>query len=293
MRCIQSPLRLPDRSTARQRTPYIQKKLFADRPDVCFIGPVSEDSVPNHLSGPDVRRAAEPRRVAPRPARVEIGRSFWLWAIGGALVTMLVGVVYAYHLQRTYGWSHGVPWEVALLQDVHTTLPTVVDRLLLVLPWFGTNITILPGVAIASYFLAKRRRSDLITVLLVSAVGNYVIAFFLKYALNRPRPTLFTARGEYTGPSYPSGHAMLATSVLFVVAYLLRRERGWRWPYLVVFTFGLVTVYSRLYLGVHWRTDVFAGAVLGLLWLTAMLRAMDARRDELVTFGRRVREGET
>jgi len=252
---------------------------------------VSEPNVLNRQSEVDARRTDLPRRTAPRPARVETGRAFWLWSIGGAIVTILAGVVYAHYLKRTYGWSHGLPWERALLRDLHTTLPTLVDRLVLVLPWLGTNITILPGILIASYILAKRRRRDLITVLIVAAVGNYAIAFLLKYALNRPRPTLFIARGEYTGPSYPSGHAMLATSVLFVIAYLLRRERGWRWPYAVVFTFGLLTIYSRLYLGVHWPTDVLAGAVLGVLWLGAMLRAMDARRDELVTFGRR--DGET
>ena len=129
-------------------------------------------------------------------------------------------------------------------------------------------------------------------MLVVSAVGNYGIAFFLKYALDRPRPAFVPARGEYTGPSYPSGHAMLATSVLFVIAYLLRRERGWEWPYYAIFTFSLVTVYSRLYLGVHWPTDVIAGAMLGVTWLAFMLRAMDARADELVRFGRRRSHGE-
>jgi undecaprenyl-diphosphatase len=206
---------------------------------------------------------------------------------------VFVGLIYAHYLKRTYGWMHGYPWEIVLMRDAHTRLPRFVDALVLAVPWFGTNVTILPGVAIASFVLAKRRRRDLIAVLIVAAVGNYVIAFLLKYALNRPRPTLFTARGEYTGPSYPSGHAMLATSVLFVVAYLLRRERGWQWPYYVVFAFGLVTIYSRLYLGVHWPTDVLAGAVLGVIWLAAMLLAMDAHTNELVRFGRRTRSGET
>ncbi|HEY4303641.1 MAG TPA: phosphatase PAP2 family protein [Gemmatimonadaceae bacterium] len=254
---------------------------------------MSELIASNESEELNLRHADEPRRAAPRPARIAIDRSFWMWVFGGALATIVVGVVYAHYLQRTYGWLHGHAWEIALLRDTHTRLPTLVDELVLVLPWFGTNITILPGIAIASYILAKRKRRDLITVLVVAAAGNYLIAFFLKYALNRPRPTLFLARGEYTGPSYPSGHAMLATSVLFVVAYLLRRERNWRWPYYVVFIFGLLTVYSRLYLGVHWPSDVLAGAVLGLLWLTAMLRAMDARSEELITFGRRRSVGET
>ena len=250
-------------------------------------------SLLNRPSDGNSRRADAPRRAAPRPPRVEINRAFWFWVVAGALATTAVGYVYAHYLQHRSGWLHGLPWEITLLRDVHTPLPPILDRIVLILPWFGTNITILPGVAIASYVLAKRRRRDLITVLVVAAAGNYVLAFFLKYSLNRPRPALFEARGEYTGPSFPSGHAMLATSVLFVVAYLLRRERGWFWPYPVIVTFGLLTVYSRLYLGVHWPTDVFIGAVLGLIWLAAMLRAMDARRDEVVFFGRRLRAGET
>jgi undecaprenyl-diphosphatase len=253
---------------------------------------VSDPRLRQRPSTHDARRAVEPRRATPRRPRVEIDRPFWLWVTGGAIATILVGFIYAHYIKQTYGWLHGYPWEIALLRDAHTPLPTLLDRVLLVIPWFGTNITILPGVAIASYLLARRGRRDLLTVLVVAAAGNYFIAFLLKYALNRPRPSLFTARGEYTGPSYPSGHAMLATSVLFVVAYLLRRERDWRWPYVAVFVFGLVTIYSRLYLGVHWPTDVLAGSILGLLWLSVMLRAMDAQRDELITLGRRVRAGE-
>jgi undecaprenyl-diphosphatase len=256
-----------------------------------FFAEVPDRNVLNRSSTRD-SRSPEPRRGSPRRPRVVIDRRFWLWVACGAIGTVFVGIVYAHYLQRTYGWMHGYAWEIALLRDVHMHLPSFFDALLLGIPWFGTNITILPAVAIASVILTKRDRGDLRTVLIVSAVGNYVIAFLLKYALQRPRPSIVPARGEYTGPSYPSGHAMLATSVLFVVAYLLRRERDWRWPYFVVFAFGLVTVYSRLYLGVHWPTDVIAGGILGVLWLIAMLRAMDAHRDELMTFGRRVRAGE-
>lgn len=247
---------------------------------------------PSPDSAADARRERRARRSGPRPARVEIDRAFWLWVITGLVFTCLVGVVYAHYLKRTYGWSHGTAWERVLLVDLHTPLPYLLDRFVLFLPWLGTNLTILPGIAVASYFLWKRNRRDLVVVLVVAAAGNYIVSFLLKYPLDRPRPTLFEARGEYTGPSFPSGHAMLATSVLFVVAYLLKRERDWNWPYVVILVFGPLTVYSRLYLGVHWPTDVIAGGILGVLWLFAMLHAMDARREELVNFGRRARAGE-
>lgn len=226
--------------------------------------------------------------LTPSPSRITIDRSFWTWVVVGMVAAWSVGALYAHYLQLTAGWKAGVPLEVALLQVMHTRLPVVVDRALLLLPWFGTNITILPGIAIASWRFHRHRRPDLTVALVVAAAGNYVIGFGLKYAFDRPRPALWPGRGEYTGPSYPSGHAMMATSVLFVAAYLLRRERGWRWPYVVAVLFGILTVYSRLYLGVHWPTDVFAGTLIGATWLSAMLRAMRARLGDFVLASRPV-----
>jgi membrane-associated phospholipid phosphatase len=225
--------------------------------------------------------------MKPRPHHIDIDRSFWLWAVGGALAACAVGAMYAHLLQRTGEWDVGLPWEVELMRHIHRTLPQPIDWMLLGLPWLGTNITILPAIAIGCWQFRKRGRNDLIAAVVVAAVGNFLVGFFLKFAFDRPRPALWPARGEFTGPSYPSGHAMMATSLLFVTAYLLRRERGWEWPYFVFLAFALVTSYSRLYLGVHWPTDVLGGAIIGTVWLAAMLRAMDAHSDEVFEFERR------
>jgi membrane-associated phospholipid phosphatase len=219
---------------------------------------------------------------------IAIDRSFWLWAVGGTVMACAVGALYAVYLQQSGKWAAGLHWEVVLLEHLHVSLPPVLDWFLLALPWLGTNITILPGVLIAAWLLWKRGRRDLIVAIVVGAVGNHLVGTFLKYAFDRPRPALWPARGEFTGPSYPSGHAMMVTSVLFVFAYLLRRERGWRWPYVVCTVFALITSYSRLYLGVHWPTDVIGGAIIGAVWLSAMLRAMDAHADELFEIEHRV-----
>lgn len=63
-------------------------------------------------------------------------------------------------------------------------------------------------------------------------------------------------------------------SVLLTFARLLHRERGWRWPYPVVGLITIVSLYSRLYLGVHWPTDVIAGLAMGILWLVGSWRSL-------------------
>jgi undecaprenyl-diphosphatase len=70
--------------------------------------------------------------------------------------------------------------------------------------------------------------------------------------------------------------ASIAT--LFTVAIVLHRERGWRWPFAVASAILLISLYSRLYLGVHWPTDVIAGLVMGVVWLGATLAAFPPHR---------------
>ena len=64
-------------------------------------------------------------------------------------------------------------------------------------------------------------------------------------------------------------------------ALMLRRARGWRWPFAVAVLMVLLTCYSRLYLAVHWPTDLIGGILIGTVWLIASWKAFttfDARR---------------
>ena len=239
-----------------------------------------------HLRIP-FRALETPRRMNLRRRHIDIDGSFWFWAISGAFGACLAGSLYAVYLQRTGEWSTGLQWEVDLMRWLHVSWPAPIDWILLGVPMARHELHDPPAIAFTAWHLRKRGRGDLITALIVAGIGNFVVGFFLKFAFDRPRPDLWPPRGEFTGSSYPSGHTMMATSLLFVAAYLLRRERGWTWPYVVCMAFTLVTSYSRLYLGVHWPTDVIGGAIIGAVWLSAMLRAMDAHADELFEIERR------
>jgi undecaprenyl-diphosphatase len=221
---------------------------------------------------------------------LDIDRGFWLWTIAGAIAACGAGALYATMLRNTGEWATGLGWEIHLMRDLHATWAPPIDWALEFIPWLGTNLTIIPAMIVAAWHLRKRGRTDLIVVLVVSGIGNLMLGFFLKFAFDRPRPDLWPPRGEFTGPSYPSGHTMMATSLLFIAAYLFRRERQWKWPYVVCVMFALITSYSRIYLGVHWPTDVLGGAIIGTVWLAAMLRAMDAHADEVFEIERRSRK---
>jgi undecaprenyl-diphosphatase len=142
------------------------------------------------------------------------------------------------------------------------------DWLMLGLPWIGTNLTLMPIIAAFSLWLWRRKgRGELALHLMVVTTGSLILNAAVKAAFDRPRPELWPHRGQYQWASYPSGHAIVGVSVMFTVAVMLYRERGWWWPFVVAACVLILNLYSRLYLGVHWPTDIIGGLLLGVLWL--------------------------
>jgi undecaprenyl-diphosphatase len=138
------------------------------------------------------------------------------------------------------------------------------------LPWLGTNVTLLPIIALVSLWLWRQKgRGELALQLLIVSLGSLIMNAALKDAFGRPRPDLWEHRGQYAWSSYPSGHAIVCASVFFTLALMLFRERRWRWPLAAAAVLMLVILYSRLYLGVHWPTDLVGGLLVGLIWLAA------------------------
>ena len=196
------------------------------------------------------------------------------WCAAGYLLALTAGVVFAIALRNAGNWLEGLGWEHDVLNAVNGfRMPAVIDWMLLVLPWFGTNITLLPLVTIAAVWLWRRGRTGLALHLFVMQVGAFTMNPLLKGFFDRPRPDLWEMRGQFAWASYPSGHAIASVASLFTIAIVLRRERGWAWPFPAAIAMLILTAYSRLYLGVHWPTDVIGGMMMGAIWLAATLIA--------------------
>ena len=210
-------------------------------------------------------------------------RHIVIWCLAGYFLALGAGVAFAIALQNAGTWLDGLAWEHDVLNAVNgLRMPAVIDWMLLVLPWFGTNITLLPAIIIAAIWLRRRGRSMLALHLLVMQAGAFTMNPLLKDFFDRPRPALWEMRGQFAWASYPSGHAIAGVASLFTIAILLRRELGWGWPFPAAIALLVFTAYSRLYLGVHWPTDVIGGLIMGAIWLAATMiafRATDTRLD--------------
>jgi undecaprenyl-diphosphatase len=196
-----------------------------------------------------------------------------------------MGIAFGYGIRRAGIWDAGTPWERAMLRWFHAqALPGWLDWLVLQIPLTGTNLTILPAILGIGWWLWKRagRATDALHLLVVS-VGSLSLNPTMKYMLGRDRPDLFPRRGMYNWASYPSGHSILTLALYFTVAMLLYRYRGWRWPFVVAAAVCVANAYSRLYLAVHWPTDIVGGLLIGLVWLIGTWRAFALYRGATIS----------
>lgn len=119
-------------------------------------------------------------------------------------------------------------------------------------------------------FVFVRGRRRLALFLAFTIIGGGLVDSAVKIAVNRPRPQVGTPLASAFGKSFPSGHAMSATIAYgaLLLVFLPAVPRAWRWlafsgtALLVALIGG-----SRLFLGVHYVSDVIGGVVLGLAWL--------------------------
>jgi len=144
-------------------------------------------------------------------------------------------------------------------------------------------------------FLALSRHFRSLLLVLGSTVSGAVLNSVLKALFARPRPAVVPHLTEVGSPSFPSGHAMLSAIVYLTLGALLAQltERRWLKAYvlgvavMLTFLVGL----TRVFLGVHYLTDVLGGWMAGLAWAVFMALVVRAAKRRSPALREEVRQG--
>ncbi|MFA6050824.1 MAG: bifunctional DedA family/phosphatase PAP2 family protein [Candidatus Paceibacterota bacterium] len=159
-----------------------------------------------------------------------------------------------------------------ILTDIRTPLLTF---LMVCLTTLGNPFHVFISTTLLAIFLLwKKRYFDALLASTTMAAGVAVLHMLkASFAMARPAPGLVSA----LGPSFPSGHAMMAIIFASVISYTLVRhiksDVVKNITYGFVFTIAICIGFSRVYLNVHWASDVFAGFFAGAFFATFMIGA--------------------
>ena len=145
------------------------------------------------------------------------------------------------------------------------------DAKLTSIAWVVTeagSFVLLAPLSIAFLLLRRWKRPADDIALVVIAAGSALLPIAVKLIVARPRPTI-EHLSHLSSLSFPSEHTTQAAAIYLTIAIMLPTglPRGWRQAAIVLAVLiGLAVAWSRVYLGVHYPTDVAAGLVLGWGW---------------------------
>lgn len=183
---------------------------------------------------------------------------------------------------RTATFDANLRWQI------HGFASPLLTKTMIWISFLGSGgLAILAVIALVAFLRLRWRRAAL--WLGITMLGALVLEGTLKYAFDRPRPPSFFVAPLYT-PSFPSGHSLVSFCFYFVMAGLLAdrvrssllRVLVWVVAALLIFAIGL----SRIYLGVHYPSDVIAGYLAATLWVSTMISVDRLRTSRKSRFER-------
>jgi len=166
--------------------------------------------------------------------------------------------------------GEGFPGDQAILHWLHAHATPGLDRLALALSRFGGPLPMVGYTGLLFGYLWWRKQHRQAWFLGLALGGAAALNLVAKAALGRPRPALWPSLAPETSFSFPSGHAMGSAALALAVGLLLARSRwrGLAWVLGPLLALGVGL--SRMYLGVHYPSDVVAGWVASTGWVLSI-----------------------
>jgi undecaprenyl-diphosphatase len=236
------------------------------------LGVIDELLCSDLVDDPGRSAMAEPHRAVATAQRRR------RWGDQASLAAVTLGAVGGFlALTRIITGKRGNTFDRVVVRSMGRARHPVSNALVRGITFFG-SVAGAGGSSLAAVVLA-RHRPRLASQIVVGAVGGIAAELGFKRFFRRERPALLEHLENVGSTSFPSGHAMAASSLYLTIAFVASRSRRLREhrASLLAGAAALATAVAatRVYLGVHWPTDVLGGLALGTAWACVAEAAFD------------------
>jgi undecaprenyl-diphosphatase len=204
-----------------------------------------------------------------------------IYLVAGFSVLLATAAAFAW-LADEVGEGGTQRFDNAVLLWMHRHASPTLSSFALEVTSLGSGLPIAVVLLVSTAFLWATRHRYSVLLLWIAVAGGEILNATLKGVFDRPRPRLFPWLTHASFSSFPSGHAMTAVIVYVTLAYLIARLEPSRAMRRLTFAVtGLLVLgigLSRMYLGVHYPSDVLAGYAAGCAWATFCALGMEAVR---------------
>ena len=213
-----------------------------------------------------------------KPFAIETRQHLYTWSVLALLVTVAAAVFL--ELAGDVWLKEGFAWDAPLMLAIHRLQTPWLDELMKAITQIG-NLGVALVTVLATLWFWRHRRWGELVALLTSVLGAVSLNAVLKIVFARPRPSVFPPLVTEHTYSFPSGHTITAMALYGFLAIILWREHRRIWALLAGALIPLVG-FSRIYLGVHYPSDVLGALMLGGLWLLIVVLGLAWHRHNQV-----------
>jgi undecaprenyl-diphosphatase len=209
------------------------------------------------------------KEISSRLSR-QLGLTLTVGLVAGLLLSVGVIALFAKIVEDVVE-GESRRFDETILLWVYYYTPGWLDGPMHLVTVLGYYYVVLPLLAVVAYAFYRRGRKISAALLVVSTAGGLVLTTALKALFQRSRPELFDTGYTASFYSFPSSHATVAVGFYGTLTLLLAwRLRGlWRWAVIAIGVLLVLLIgFSRLYLGVHYPTDILAGYLAAPLWVS-------------------------
>ena len=200
----------------------------------------------------------------------------------GILITIFFIYLFFGIVRDYIGQENLVQFDLRVINLYSSIRHPKLNQQMLFITYLARGQIVAFGLFVSCLLLFLYKRWRMLITLIISVTGAEIFVWIIKNIIERPRPSLTNSLVAESTYSFPSGHTLVAIAFYGLLVYFVVQSGRNKFLKIASFIFGLGLIVlvgnSRIYLGAHWPSDVFASATVGAAWLTIIITSLKIKK---------------